>query len=85
MILQYEIEHLIKLFELKDNETSRDATNVLRRVLIELRTVNNLLRESMLLTSESELEGLKILRENLELRKEVERLTGLINELDEKG
>ena len=82
MILQYEIEHLIKLFEQKDNKTSQDATNVLRRILIELRHVNELLRESMLLTSESELEGLKMLKENLELRKEVDKLTGLLNSLD---
>ena len=85
MILQYEIEHLIKLFEQKDNETSRSVIAVLDRILIALSEDNRLLRVSMQNTQEESLQGLNLLKENIELKKEVDKLTGLLNEFNDEG
>ena len=74
MIIQIEIEQLIKVFNKHDTDKARDAINVLNRVLLELRESNERLRQSMLLTSESELSGLEQLILNRELLQEVELL-----------
>ena len=74
MIIQLEIEQLIKVFNKHDTDKARDAINVLNRVLLELRESNKRLRQSMLLTSESELSGLEQIKMNRELLQEVELL-----------
>ena len=74
MIIQIEIEQLIKVFNKHDTDKARDAINVLNRVLLELRQSNERLRQSMLLTSESELSSLEQLILNRELLQEVELL-----------
>ena len=74
MIIQLEIEQLIKVFNKHDTDKARDAINVLNRVLLELRQSNERLRQSMLLTSESELSGLQQIKMNRELLQEVELL-----------
>jgi len=74
LIIQIEIEQLIKVFNKHDTDKARDAINVLNRVLLELRESNERLRQSMLLTSESELSGLEQLILNRELLQEVELL-----------
>ena len=74
MIIQLEIEQLIKVFNKHDTDKARDAINVLNRVLLELRESNDRLKQSMLLTSESELSGLEQLILNRELLQENEVL-----------
>ena len=74
MIIQLEIEQLIKVFNKHDTDKARDAINVLNRVLLELRESNERLRQSMLLTSESELSGLQQIKMNRELLQENEVL-----------
>tara|TARA_R110000803_G_scaffold115080_2_gene183552 strand:+ start:649 stop:909 length:261 start_codon:yes stop_codon:yes gene_type:complete len=74
LIIQLEIEQLIKVFNKHDTDKARDAINVLNRVLLELRESNERLRQSMLLTSESELSGLEQLILNRELLQENEVL-----------
>jgi|TARA_R110000782_G_scaffold268872_1_gene365990 hypothetical protein len=74
LIIQLEIEQLIKVFNKHDTDKARDAINVLNRVLLELRQSNERLRQSMLLTSESELSSLEQLILNRELLQEVELL-----------
>ena len=74
MIIQLEIEQLIKVFNKHDTDKARDAINVLNRVLLELRESNDRLRQSMLLTSESELSSLEQLILNREILQENEVL-----------
>ena len=74
MIIQLEIEQLIKVFNKHDTDKARDAINVLNRVLLELRESNDRLRQSMLLTSESELSSLEQIKMNRELLQELELL-----------
>ena len=74
MIIQLEIEQLIKVFEKHDTDKSRDAVNVLNRVLLELRESNDKLKQSMKLTSESELSSLEQLVLNRKLIQEIEVL-----------
>jgi len=74
LIIQLEIEHLIKTFQKHDTDKARDAINVLNRVLLELRESNDRLRQSMLLTSESELSSLEQIKMNRELLQELELL-----------
>ena len=74
MITQLEIEHLIKTFQKHDTDKARDAINVLNRVLLELRESNERLRQSMLLTSESELSSLEQMILNREILQENEVL-----------
>jgi hypothetical protein len=75
LIIQLEIEQLIKTFQKHDTDKARDAINVLNRVLLELRESNNRLRQSMLLTSESELSSLEQMILNREILQENEVLT----------
>ena len=74
MIIQIEIEQLIKVFNKHDTDKARDAINVLNRVLLELRESNERLRQSMLLTSESELSSLEQMILNREILQENEVL-----------
>ena len=74
MIIQLEIEQLIKVFNKHDTDKARDAINVLNRVLLELRESNKRLRQSMLLTSESELSSLEQMILNREILQENEVL-----------
>jgi hypothetical protein len=74
LIIQLEIEQLIKVFNKHDTDKARDAINVLNRVLLELRESNERLRQSMLLTSESELSSLQQIKMNRELLQENEVL-----------
>ena len=74
MIIQLEIEQLIKVFNKHDTDKARDAINVLNRVLLELRESNERLKQSMLLTSESELSSLEQLILNREILQENEVL-----------
>ena len=74
MIIQLEIEQLIKVFEKHDTDKSRDAVNVLNRTLLELRESNDKLKQSMKLTSESELSSLEQLVLNRKLMQEIEVL-----------
>ena len=74
MIIQLEIEQLIKVFNKHDTDKARDAINVLNRVLLELRESNERLRQSMLLTSESELSSLEQMILNREILQENEVL-----------
>jgi hypothetical protein len=74
LIIQLEIEQLIKVFNKHDTDKARDAINVLNRVLLELRESNDRLRQSMLLTSESELSSLEQIKMNRELLQELELL-----------
>jgi hypothetical protein len=50
---------------------------------MEMREQNNALKQSMMLTSTSEIDGLKLLKENAELKVEVEIMTNVINKMDE--
>ena len=74
MIIQLEIEQLIKVFEKHNTDKSRDAVNVLNRVLLELRESNDKLIQSMKLTSQSELSSLEQLIFNRKLCEEIEHL-----------
>jgi len=74
LIIQLEIEQLIKVFEKHDTDKSRDAVNVLSRVLLELRESNERLIQSMKITSQSELSSLEQLIVNRKLCEEIEHL-----------
>ena len=80
MIITIEIEQMIAEH---DSDKARDYINVLNRTLLEIREQNNALKESMMLTSNSEIDGLRLMKENRELRVDVDMLNGLINSLKE--
>lgn len=61
MIIQLEIEQMIKELSNHDSDKARDYINVLNRTLLELRESNERLRQSMKLTSESELNCLNLI------------------------
>jgi hypothetical protein len=61
MIVQLEIEQMIKELSKHDSDKARDYINVLNRTLLELRESNERLRQSMKLTSESELNCLNLI------------------------
>ena len=85
MIISLEIEQMIKELSNHDSDKARAYVNILNRVLLEMREQHKALKESMMLTSDSELGGLGLIRENIELRKEVDKLTGLLNEFNDEG
>ncbi len=80
MIIQLEIQRMINELTGHNSDKARDYINVLNRVLLEIREQNEALKQSMMLTSDSELDGLKLIQENRELRAEVDKLKGVINE-----
>ena len=83
MIIQLEIEQMIAELNRHNSEKAKDYINVLNRTLMEMREQNEALKESMMLTSQSEIDGLKLLKENAELKVEVEIMTNVINKMDE--
>jgi len=80
MIIQLEIQRMINELTGHNSDKARDYINVLNRTLLEIREQNEALKQSMMLTSDSELDGLKLIQENRELRAEVDKLKGVINE-----
>ena len=83
MIIQLEIEQMIAELKRHDSDKAKDYINVLNRTLLEMREQNEALKQSMMLTSTSEIDGLKLLKENAELKVEVEIMTNVINKMDE--
>ena len=83
MIIQLEIEQMIAELKRHNSDKAKDYINVLNRTLMEMREQNEALKESMMLTSQSEIDGLKLLKENAELKVEVEIMTNVINKMDE--
>ena len=83
MIIQLEIEQMIAELKRHDSDKAKDYINVLNRTLMEMREQNEALKQSMMLTSQSEIDGLKLLKENAELKVEVEIMTNVINKMDE--
>ena len=83
MIIQLEIEQMIAELNRHNSKKAKDYINVLNRTLMEMREQNNALKQSMMLTSTSEIDGLKLLKENAELKVEVEIMTNVINKMDE--
>jgi hypothetical protein len=83
MIITIEIEQMIAELKKHDSDKARDYINVLNRTLMEMRQQNNALKESMMLTSNSELEGLSLMKENRELKIQVDVLMRLVNSFEE--
>jgi hypothetical protein len=83
MIIQLEIEQMIAELKRHDSDKAKDYINILNRTLLEMREQNEALKQSMMLTSQSEIDGLKLLKENAELKVEVEIMSNVINKMDE--
>ena len=83
MIIQLEIKQMIAELNRHDSDKAKDYINILNRTLMEMREQNEALKQSMMLTSQSEIDGLKLLKENAELKVEVEIMTNVINKMDE--
>ena len=83
MIIQLEIEQMIAELNRHDSDKAKDYINILNRTLLEMREQNEALKQSMMLTSQSEIDGLKLLKENAELKVEVEIMSNVINKMDE--
>tara|TARA_R110000787_G_scaffold265295_1_gene371286 strand:- start:336 stop:593 length:258 start_codon:yes stop_codon:yes gene_type:complete len=83
MIIQLEIEQMIAELKRHDSDKAKDYINILNRTLMEMREQNEALKQSMMLTSQSEIDGLKLLKENAKLKVEVEIMTNVINKMDE--
>ena len=83
MIIQLEIEQMIAELKRHNSDKAKDYINILNRTLMEMREQNEALKQSMMLTSQSEIDGLKLLKENAELKVEVEIMTNVINKMDE--
>lgn len=83
MIIQLEIEQMIAELKRHDSDKAKDYINILNRTLLEMREQNEALKQSMMLTYTSEIDGLKLLKENAELKVEVEIMSNVINKMDE--
>ena len=83
MIIQLEIEQMIAELNRHDSDKAKDYINILNRTLMEMREQNEALKQSMMLTSQSEIDGLKLLKENADLKVEVEIMSNVINKMDE--
>ena len=83
MIIQLEIEQMIAELNRHNSDKAKDYINILNRTLLEMREQNEALKQSMMLTSQSEIDGLKLLKENAELKVEVEIMSNVINKMDE--
>ena len=83
MIIQLEIEQMIAELNRHDSDKAKDYINVLNRTLMEMREQNEALKESMMLTSQSEIDGLNLLKENAALKERIEQMNKLINSLNE--
>jgi hypothetical protein len=81
MILKYEIEQFIqeienKLPTLQGNayDSAKDKINILNRVSIEFMEYEDLLKKVALMNSKAQVDALKLTKEVMELRAEVEHL-----------
>lgn len=83
MIIQLEIEQMIAELKRHDSDKAKDYINVLNRTLMEMREQNEALKESMVLTANSEIDGLNLLKENAALKERIEQMNNLINSLNE--
>ncbi len=83
MIIQLEIEQMITELKRHDSHKAKDYINVLNRTLMEIREQNEALKQSMVLTSQSEIDGLNLLKENATLKERIEQMNKLINSLNE--
>lgn len=83
MIIQLEIEQMIAELKRHDSDKAKDYINVLNRTLLEMREQNNALKQSMVLTANSEIDGLNLLKENAVLKERIEQMNKLINSLNE--
>ncbi len=83
MIIQLEIEQMIAELNRHDSDKAKDYINILNRTLLEMREQNQALKESMILTSQSEIDGLNLLKENATLKERIEQMNKLINSLNE--
>jgi len=83
MIIQLEIEQMIAELNRHNSDKAKDYINVLNRTLLEMREQNEALKESMMLTSQSEIDGLNLLKENAALKERIEQMNNVINKMDE--
>ena len=83
MIIQLEIEQMIAELNRHNSDKAKDYINVLNRTLLEMREQNEALKQSMVLTANSEIDGLNLLKENAALNERVEQMNNLINSLNE--
>ena len=83
MIIQLEIEQMIAELNRHDSDKAKDYINVLNRTLLEMREQNESLKQSMVLTANSEIDGLNLLKENAALKQRIEQMNKLINSLNE--
>jgi len=83
MIIQLEIEQMIAELNRHNSDKAKDYINVLNRTLLEMREQNEALKDSMMLTSQSEIDGLNLLKENATLKQRIEQMNKLINSLNE--
>lgn len=83
MIIQLEIEQMIAELNRHNSDKAKDYINVLNRTLMEMREQNEALKQSMMLTSQSEIDGLNLLKENATLKERIEQMNKLINSLNE--
>jgi len=83
MIIQLEIEQMIAELNRHNSDKAKDYINVLNRTLLEMREQNNALKQSMMLTSQSEIDGLNLLKENAALKERIEQMNNVINKMDE--
>lgn len=83
MIIQLEIEQMIAELNRHDSDKAKDYINVLNRTLLEMREQNESLKQSMVLTANSEIDGLNLLKENAVLKERIEQMNNLINKMDE--
>jgi len=83
MIIQLEIEQMIAELKRHDSDKAKDYINVLNRTLLEMREQNEALKQSMVLTANSEIDGLNLLKENATLKERIEQMNKLINSLNE--
>ena len=83
MIIQLEIEQMIAELKRHNSDKAKDYINVLNRTLLEMREQNEALKQSMVLTANSEIDGLNLLKENAILKERIEQMNNLINSLNE--
>ena len=83
MIIQLEIEQMIAELKRHNSDKAKDYINVLNRTLLEMREQNNALKQSMVLTANSEIDGLNLLKENAALNERIEQMNNVINKMDE--
>jgi len=83
MIIQLEIEQMIAELKRNNSDKAKDYINVLNRTLLEMREQNEALKQSMVLTANSEIDGLNLLKENAALKERIEQMNNVINKMDE--